>query len=81
MSFSIILENEELSGEFNKYKAWVKERKQLRRDLNQCEMISDWLQSKPSLTDIERRVQNHKTITSNSVPVSTMNNRVICIAR
>ena len=66
--------NEKCSGDFDQYKAWVKERKRLRQDLNQCGMVSDWLQSKPSLTDIEKRVQNSGTIAFNT-PSSIMKNR------
>jgi hypothetical protein len=76
------LENEKISREFKNYKTWVKERKQLRRDLNQCGMISDWLQSKPSLTEIEQRVQDTcQTTISNNAAISRMKNRVIYYSR
>ncbi|XP_028398028.1 EF-hand calcium-binding domain-containing protein 12-like [Dendronephthya gigantea] len=62
-------------SEFNNYKAWVKERKRLRRDLDQCEMVSDWLQSKPNLTEVEQRVQDSLTKISDKIPASRIKNR------
>lgn len=53
----------------------MKERKQLRKDLNQCGMVSDWLQSKPSLTEIEQHVQDSQTKVSAKTSVSKMKNR------
>ena len=75
----MFLENKKISQEFTGYKAWVKERKQLRKDLNQCGMISDWLRSKPSLTEIERRVQDLQTTASNELSVSRMREEVCII--
>ena len=76
MSNLLCLESEKDVKEFQSYKTWVKERKQLRKDLNQCEVISDWLKSKPSLTEIEQRVQNVQISLSNDISPSRMRNRV-----
>ena len=67
LTFILFLQNVDL----NSYKAWVKERKQLRKDLNQCGLVYDWLESKPSLTEIEQRVQDAQPITSNRNSRST----------
>lgn len=69
--------NPEKAAIFNNYKAWVEKRKQLRRDLNKCEMVADWLQSKPHLTEVEQRVQDSLTKTSDKILMSSIKNRVL----
>ncbi|XP_046840765.1 EF-hand calcium-binding domain-containing protein 12-like [Xenia sp. Carnegie-2017] len=55
-------ENGKSSGDddidIDSYKNWIRERKNLRQDLNQHERLSEWLSRKPSLTEIERRVHD-----------------------
>lgn len=66
----LFLEKDKNAAEFNTYKAWIKERKKLRGDLNQCGMICDWLQNKPSLTEIEQKVQDMQFPVSKTRPMT-----------
>ena len=47
-----LVEDSKLSS----YRNWIEQRKMLRKDLNNCGKLDDWLNSKPSLSEVEHRV-------------------------